>query len=119
MSGLHLYHCEEAGREAVKHVRGSHTPGPWWVLRDGVTVAPPKPRGQTIICRAAECYMDRGQREANARLIAAAPALAEALWELIGYGCPACSGDCASANPPVARCPMQVARGALKAAGCE
>lgn len=57
----------------------SWTPGPWWVMKDNITVCPPKPRGQSIICRAAETYMDRTQREANARLIAAAPEMAEAL----------------------------------------
>jgi hypothetical protein len=29
------------------------------------------------------------------------------------YGCPVCRGDCASANPPVAQCPMLLARAAL------
>jgi hypothetical protein len=29
------------------------------------------------------------------------------------YGCPACGGDCSSANPPVMGCPMQEARAAL------
>ena len=56
-----------------------HTPEPWWVLGDGITVCPPKPRGQWIIRRASEVYMDRAQRAANARLIAAAPDLMEAL----------------------------------------
>ncbi len=30
------------------------------------------------------------------------------------FGCPLCSGDCGSANPPVYVCPMQVAEEALK-----
>ena len=51
-------------------------------MKDGVTVCPPKPRGQSIICRAAETHMDRAQREANARLIAAAPEMVEALEAL-------------------------------------
>jgi len=33
---------------------------------------------------------------------------AVALFE--DYGCPVCHGDCASANPPVYCCPMQIAR---------
>ena len=52
-----------------------HTPGPWWVQKDGVTVCPPRPRGQTIICRVAPVHMMRAEREANARLIAEAPEL--------------------------------------------
>jgi hypothetical protein len=41
-------------------------------------------------------------------------ALREALETFVGYGCPACNGDCASANPPVPSCPMQEAREALE-----
>lgn len=33
---------------------------------------------------------------------------AVALFE--DYGCPVCHGDCASANPPVQFCPMEIAR---------
>lgn len=29
------------------------------------------------------------------------------LDEFRSYGCPVCSGDCASANPPVILCPMR------------
>lgn len=29
------------------------------------------------------------------------------LSEFQSYGCPACGGDCASANPPVICCPMR------------
>lgn len=59
------------------------TPGPWWIQQDGVTVCPPKPRGQTIICRAATVPLDRKQREANAALIAAAPDLFAALEAVV------------------------------------
>ena len=44
---------------------------------------------------------------ANARLISCAPELVEALEGFVSYGCPVCSGDCGSANPPVMHCPMQ------------
>lgn len=60
-----------------------HTPGPWWILKDGITVCPPRPRAQSIICRTAECYMDRKQREANALLIASAPDLLAALKRMV------------------------------------
>lgn len=39
--------------------------------------------------------------------------LAEALELFQGYGCPVCSGDCGSANPPVYSCPMIAAHAAL------
>ena len=45
--------------------------------------------------------------------------MAEALVLFLGYGCPVCSGDCGSANPPVMRCPMLTAYAALEARGLE
>lgn len=33
--------------------------------------------------------------------------LLEALKAVRSYGCPVCSGDCGSANPPMIYCPMQ------------
>lgn len=39
--------------------------------------------------------------------------LVKALEAFQGYGCPVCHGDCASANPPVNSCPMQMAHAAL------
>lgn len=57
-----------------------HTPGPWRRIkyRDGKTgvkviAGEKKQYGIELICEAAEIYMDRGQREANATLISAAP----------------------------------------------
>lgn len=49
-----------------------HSPGPWCVAKDGVTVKQRKAHAQTI-CRAREVFMNRSEREANARLIAEAP----------------------------------------------
>lgn len=60
-----------------------HTPGPWRVLNDGITVVPPKPRGQTVICRMREVYGNRAERQKNAALVAASPDLLEALREVI------------------------------------
>jgi hypothetical protein len=37
----------------------------------------------------------------------------EALELFVSFGCPRCSGDCASASPPVTACPMQAATRAL------
>lgn len=55
----------------------------------------------------------RTKTEANAHLIAAAPDLYEALEYMRDAGCPDCNGDCASANPQVAACPMKRAAAAL------
>jgi hypothetical protein len=37
----------------------------------------------------------------------------EEITNFVSYGCPACGGDCASANPPVSLCPMQSSRAVL------
>ena len=55
------------------------TPGPWRVLGDGVTIAQDRKTHRTHVARAIEIYGDRAQREANARLLAAAPAMRDAL----------------------------------------
>lgn len=39
---------------------------------------------------------------------AIARVLADALDGVMANGCPACNGDCASANPPVYSCPVQI-----------
>ena len=55
------------------------TEGPWAVMGDGVTVAQNRKEHRTHVCRAFEIYGLRAEREANARLIAAAPSLRDAL----------------------------------------
>lgn len=58
------------------------------------------------------------ERRARAALEASGIAgLTEALQDLRSYGCPACSGCCGSANPPVTNCPMQKSREALANVG--
>lgn len=52
----------------------------------------------------------RARIEAEAQLAEARQVVA--LFE--NYGCPVCHGDCASANPPVPFCPMQIARRELE-----
>ena len=47
-------------------------------------------------------------KERNSRIAE----LEAALNNLMIYGCPACNGDCSSANPPVIGCPMEAARAA-------
>lgn len=44
---------------------------------------------------------------------AVSPILVNALEMMRGFGCPVCSGDCGSANPPVASCPMATVESAL------
>lgn len=47
------------------------------------------------------------------RLSAKVKALEDCLVDFMAYGCPQCSGDCSSANPPNEDCPMVYARDAL------
>ena len=54
-----------------------HTEGPWEVEKDGITVRQKRARDRQKICRPMEVFMSRLEREANARLIAAAPELLE------------------------------------------
>jgi hypothetical protein len=53
-----------------------------------------------------EGYLDNAEAEIEL--------LRAALQQFYPGPCPACSGDCASANPPVVCCPMQMARRALE-----
>jgi hypothetical protein len=54
-----------------------HTPGPWRVHGDGITVGQQRGKGGQHVCRAFEVFMSRGERQANARLIAVAPTMYE------------------------------------------
>jgi len=58
---------------------------------------------------------DAERIEALEARVKAADALAEWVEGIIEDGCPKCGGDCSSANPPVAYCPMQDARNDLAA----
>jgi hypothetical protein len=60
----------------------SYTPGPWTVERDGSTVTM---GGQCVITGPAPDGAPREEEKANARLIAAAPELLEALASLVEY----------------------------------
>lgn len=53
--------------------------------------------------------------EALEARIAKADALAKWVEGIIEDGCPKCGGDCSSANPPVAYCPMLEAMSDLAA----
>lgn len=47
-------------------------------------------------------------------LIEAGKELVVALHGFVLAGCPVCSGDCASANPPVVGCPIRQASEAVR-----
>lgn len=60
----------------------THTPGPWTLKPNGVISGGKPiqlPNGEAVQQVAMATYLDDGDREANARLIAAAPELLEAL----------------------------------------
>lgn len=63
-------------------------------------------------CQRPMCVMRRELSAAEARNAK----LVEALTTMRDYGCPVCGGDCASANPPVTFCPMQIVSAALEEA---
>jgi len=101
---------------------GAHTPGPWefrdlpngWAIVAVGGVFP-----DNAICGEESDYDPLWSQEPtpeDARLIAAAPDLLEALHGLVVFGCPACNGDCGSANPPMSSCPMQIANAAISKA---
>jgi len=60
--------------------KAGHTPGPWVYQDDEFIVAGAWPYGSTI------CVLDAKNRQANARLIAAAPAMLAALEDIAGRG---------------------------------
>lgn len=72
--------------------KAGHTPGPWTVKRhvDSVTGEPYKTLYESHIAVEPDvCAVwappQNAEREANARLIAAAPAMLEALRRIVGY----------------------------------
>ena len=89
---------------------GGYTPGPWsydYALYKDSEATIKTPVGD--VATVWVIWRDTGigpfeEVEANARLIAAAPELVEALRRWMHTGCPNCSGDCGSANPPVMSC---------------
>lgn len=78
-----------------------------WAIEKGY------PSRYRVSCSVLEHRLDEATEYVRADLYAALEAkLAEArqavaLFE--DYGCPVCHGDCASANPPVQFCPMEIA----------
>ena len=54
------------------------TPGPWYCVEQNKTIVRSSSAKEEV-ARASHCYMNRGEREANAHLISAAPELYEAL----------------------------------------
>ena len=57
--------------------------GPWRVLGDGVTIAQDRKTHRTHVARALEIYGDRAEREANAKLLAAAWSMRDALQAMV------------------------------------
>lgn len=74
----------------------------------------PEARIQGLIEAGNKLVEERRARDARiAELEAENRRLRDALIFFRDLGCPLCSGDCASANPPVALCPMREAHEAL------
>lgn len=71
------------------------------------------PYGEHISKLAEVVSLGREDRERLRDLTAERDRLRGALRQFYPGPCPACSGDCESANPPVVICPMQMARAAL------
>ena len=71
--------------------KAKHTPGPWWAdfdgenTFDGVEIQQVGRLHYVPVANVPVDYTDREEREANARLIAAAPDLLEALDEAIEW----------------------------------
>lgn len=63
--------------------RGKHTPGPWKVRENGGLMQSVEAKRDWLVFKCGRDFMAREELEANARLIAAAPELLEALELLI------------------------------------
>src|SRR3546814_17780657 len=98
-----------------------HTPGPWKAVTDPfrfntlstVVGGGHAEKGLQSAMRAMivelGCYANWQEPEANARLLAAAPAMLDALHTTNSAGCPKCPGVCRSLNPPVTNSPIKAA----------
>lgn len=87
--GKYVEHDERPAKAVPKPGKGQHTPGPWNSIAYGKTT-----KGEIIIAGGkefsnllAEVYKQKNEdsQEANARLIAAAPELLEALKAILPY----------------------------------
>ena len=80
-----------------------HTPGPWTADRQYIEKKMPPGSNRKII---AEVYWHvYDEYEANARLIAAAPELLEALELLVSFACSRCDWTACSGSQYVEHCP--------------
>lgn len=94
-----------------------HTPGPW-VVDAGWGPSPEHPEWAAIKIGDSDKTVSGHIGAANARLIAAAPQLVEALDSLIGWAVMRSDWAAAGKSEPTDH-PIQRARAALKAAGVE
>ena len=74
-----------------KKQKASHTPGPWHVSEGNIRPALVYAANGYLV---ADCNTMQEAKEANARLIAAAPKLLEALRDLLGDSPAVQGGDC-------------------------
>lgn len=115
--------------EQVAALAADATPGPWAVEYENGVCWVVDPNGERIV---KVVPWPHGVTEKDAAFIAAAHDMADLIARMdealraadalallvnnaIRDGCPACGGDCASANPPVVLCPQQVREAALAA----
>jgi|JI10StandDraft_1071094.scaffolds.fasta_scaffold1275968_2 hypothetical protein len=90
----------------MENTKHKHTPGPWSVRKNGVTVGARGLGGRQDVAVASEVFMSRGEREANACLIATSPRLLSALKAMVENLIPLDSQDqavVAEANAAIAQ----------------